>query len=164
MTFILRWPSVLVLLALVAICFVAGGTAAIVLGGLPVDLSTALSSEQIETLGSVTWLEVGLWFGAGLFFFIAMIRLVRRTQAFWSWLIGFALFGGRWAIAQQQEGGLLATVQSVEVQSFANPQGLVEAPDATEAQVAILAIVLIVGVLILVIDAADRAYWERQAA
>ena len=164
MTFILRWPSVLVLLALVAICFVAGGTAAIVLGGLPVDLSTALSPEQIETLGSVTWLEVGLWFGAGLFFFIAMIRLVRRTQAFWSWLIGFALFGGRWAVAQQQEGGLLATVQSVEVRSFANPQALAAAPDATEAQVAILAIVLIVGVLILVIDAADRAYWERQAA
>lgn len=164
MTFILRWPSVLVLFALAAISLTAGGTASVVLAGLPVDLSTSLSPEQIETLGRVTWLEAGLWLGAGLFFFIAMIRLVRRTQAFWSWLIAFALFGGRWALAQQQEGGLLATVQSVDVQSFAQPQALVASPDATESQVAILAIILLVGLLILVIDAADRAYWERQAA
>lgn len=163
MTFILRWPSVLVLLALVAWCILGAGAPTIILLNLPADVSV-LTPERRVALGAVTWLEVGLWFGAALFFFIAMVRLLRHTQAFWSWLIAFALFGGRWAYAQQQQGGLLATVQSVELQKFTQPQALLASTDSTEAQVAILAIILIVGLLILVIDAADRAYWERQAA
>ncbi|GAM97186.1 hypothetical protein U91I_00811 [alpha proteobacterium U9-1i] len=163
MAFILRWPSVLVLLLLTGVCLMAGGSAALVLGNIPVDLSF-LSEAQRATLDGVSWLEAGLWLGAGLFFFIAMIRLIRRTQAFWAWLIGFALFGGRWAYAQQENGGLVETVQSVEVQSFAQPEVLVATPDGTESQIVILAVILIVGLLVLAIDAIDRAYWERQAA
>lgn len=163
MAFILRWPSVLVLLLLTGVCLIAGGSAALVLGNIPVDLSF-LSEAQRATLGGVSWLEAGLWLGAALFFFIAMIRLIRRTQAFWAWLIAFALFGGRWAYAQQENGGLVETVQSVEVQSFAQPEVLVATPDGTESQIVILAVILIVGLLVLAIDAIDRAYWERQAA
>jgi hypothetical protein len=163
MTFILRWPCVLVLLVLVGVCLLAGGGATIVLLNLPIDLS-ALSPAQRATLEDISWIEVGLWFAAGLFFFIAMVRLIRRTQAFWAWLLGFAAFGGRWALAQQQGGGLVETVQSVDVQTFTQPQALIATPDGTESQVVIMAIILIVGLLTLVIDGVDRAYWERQAA
>jgi len=163
MAFILRWPCVLVLLVLVGVSLAAAGGAAVVLLNLPVDLSI-LSPGQRATLGAITWLEAGLWLGAGIFFFIAMVRLIRRTQAFWAWLLGFACFGGRWALAQQQGGGLVETVQSVDVQTFTQPQALIATPDGTESQVVIMAVILIVGLLTLVIDGVDRAYWERQAA
>jgi hypothetical protein len=163
MSFILRWPTVLVLLALVAWCLLGAGAPAAVLLNLPVDLP-GITPDRRAILAGVSWIEIGLWFGAGLFFFIAMVRLMRRTQAFWSWLLAFALFGGRWGWAQQSEGGLLATVQSVEVESFTQPQALIASPDGTESQVVILAIILVVGLLILVIDAADRSYWESQTA
>ena len=55
-------------------------------------------------------------------------------------------------------------MQSVEVESFTQPQALIASPDGTESQVVILAIILVVGLLILVIDAADRSYWESQTA
>ena len=163
MSFILRWPTVLVLLALVAWCLLGAGAPAAVLLNLPVDLP-GITPDRRAILAGVSWIEIGLWFGAGLFFFIAMVRLMRRTQAFWSWLLAFALFGGHWGWAQQSEGGLLATVQSVEVESFTQPQALIASPDGTESQVVILAIILVVGLLILVIDAADRSYWESQTA
>ena len=94
MSFILRWPTVLVLLALVAWCLLGAGAPAAVLLNLPVDLP-GITPDRRAILAGVSWIEIGLWFGAGLFFFIAMVRLMRRTQAFWSWLLAFALFGGR---------------------------------------------------------------------
>ncbi|MEZ5994315.1 MAG: hypothetical protein R3C25_01030 [Hyphomonadaceae bacterium] len=162
MTFVLRWPAILVLLALVLASFAAAFAGAAHLAQLPVDLP--LSPEQQETLGRVSWLEVGLWGGAGLFFLIAAIRLIRRTQAFWTWLIGFALYGGRWAVAQQSEGGLVATVQGINPSAYTQPGVLAQTPEAPEAQVGMLGVILIVGVLIFIIDAADRAYWDRQGA
>lgn len=164
MTFILRWPAILALLALVLASLAAAFAATVALAHLPVDLSAALSPEQIEVVGRSSWLEAGLWYGAGLFFLIAAVRLIRRTQGFWTWLLGFACYGGRWAVAQQSEGGLLATVQGVDPKAYLAPDALATAPESAEAQIGVLAVILIIGLIIFIVDAADRSYWNRHEA
>jgi hypothetical protein len=164
MTFILRWPAILVLLVLVLLSFAGAFAATVVLANLPVDLGAVLSEDQISTVRRTSWIEAGLWYGAGLFFLISAIRLIRRTQGFWTWLLGFACYGGRWAFAQQEGGGLAATVQDVDPNAYLRPESLAAAPESSEAQIGILAIILIVGLITLIIDAADRAYWEKHGA
>jgi hypothetical protein len=44
------------------------------------------------------------------------------------------------------------------------PQALVSDLSTPEAQVGLLAIVVIVGLFIFIVDAADRAYWDKQGA
>ncbi|MBL8536603.1 MAG: hypothetical protein JNM59_04300 [Hyphomonadaceae bacterium] len=163
MTFILRWPAVLVLLALVLVSLGAALSAGLVLSGAPIDLSVALTEEQIAQIRGVNWIEVGLWSGAGVFFLIAAVRLIRRTQGFWVWLLGFACYGGRWGYAQSRgEGDLVATVQGVDVDVYREPAALANAPDSTEAQLALLAVILIVGLVIAIVDHFDREYWNTQ--
>lgn len=164
MTFILRLPAVLVLLALTLISLAAGFAATAVLANLPIDLGAVLTEDQIATVGAANWLEVGLWFGAGVFFLISAVRLLRRTQGFWVWLLGFACYGGRWAVAQQREGDLLATVQSVNPNVYLAPQALAADTTSTEAQLGVLGVVLLVGLIVFIVDAADRAYWNKQGA
>lgn len=164
---ILRWPVVLILLAvtLVNSWLPAAATAA-------AQLRVAALNDAIDSLrarsrfvagaleygAQASWLEAGLWFAAGLFFLIAAVRLMRRTQGFWMWLLGFACYGGRWAVTQQNEGGLAATLQSLTPQAL-SPENLT--PEAAPVQAGLLAFHLVVGLIILVIDAGDRAYWDR---
>jgi hypothetical protein len=171
MTFILRWPSVLVLLALVLLCILGAVGAAGVLTGVnapsvgleQVDAQVAEAQIAAETnAASATWIDVGLLGGAALFFLIAAVRLMRRTQGFWVWLVGFALYGGRWAY--NQSDGLLPTIQGIDPNAYLAPQALLADLGAPTAQVGILAIVLIVGLFIFIVDAADRAYWDKQGA
>jgi len=163
MTFILRWPAILVLLLLVFASFGAAFAGTVHLAELPIALP--MTAEQEATIAQLSWIEVGLWAGAGLFFLISGVRLIRRTQAFWTWLIGFGFYGARWAMAQQNEGGgLVANVQSIDVNAYTAPAELAANTGGTEAQVGILAIILIVGLLIFIIDAVDRAYWDKQGA
>ena len=70
MTFILRWPAILAPLALVLVSLGAAIASTIVLGQLPVDLTAVLAQEQIDRVSAVSWVEVGLWYGAGFFFLI----------------------------------------------------------------------------------------------
>lgn len=163
MAFILRWPAILVLLLLALASLGAAFAGTIHLAQLPIQLP--LTADQEATINSLTWIEVGLWAGAGLFFLIAAVRLIRRTQAFWTWLIGFAFYGGRWAIAQQNEsGGLVANLQSIDVNAYRAPAELAANTGGTEAQVGLLGIIVIVGILIFIVDAVDRAYWDKQGA
>lgn len=163
MAFILRWPAIAALLLLVLASLGAAFAGTVHLAELPIQLP--LTADQQATVNALTWLEVGLWTGAGLFFLIAAVRLMRRTQGFWTWLIGFGFYGARWAIAQQNEGGgLVANVQSIDVNAYRAPAELVENTGGTEAQVGILAIILIVGLLIFIVDAVDRAHWDKQGA
>ncbi|ANP46216.1 hypothetical protein [Candidatus Viadribacter manganicus] len=163
MTFILRWPAILVLLLLVLASFGAAFAGTVHLAQLPIALP--VTAEQQATIDQLSWIEVGLWAGAGMFFLIAAVRLIRRTQAFWTWLIGFALFGARWAIAQQNEGGgLVANVQSINVNAYTAPAELAANSGGTEAQVGILGVILIIGLLVFIVDAADRSYWDKQGA
>jgi hypothetical protein len=163
MTFILRWPAILVLLLLVFVSFGAAFAGTVHLAELPIALP--MTAEQEATIAQLSWIEVGLWAGAGLFFLISAVRLIRRTQGFWVWLIGFGFYGARWAMAQQNEGGgLVANVQSIDVNAYTAPAELAANTGGTEAQVAILGIILIVGLLIFIVDAADRSYWDKQGA
>jgi hypothetical protein len=163
MTFILRWPAILVLLLLVFASFGASFAGTVHLAELPIELP--MTAEQQATVAQLSWIEIGLWAGAGLFFLIAAVRLIRRTQAFWTWLIGFGFYGARWAMAQQNEGGgLVANVQSIDINAYTTPADLAANTGGTEAQVGILGIILVVGLLIFIVDAADRAYWDKQGA
>jgi hypothetical protein len=175
MTFILRWPAVLALFALVLLCILGGlaaaglvtGFQAPAVGMAPVDAQVAEAQSAAAETGAANagWIDVGLLAGAAIFFLIAAIRLARRTQGFWTWLLGFALYGGRWAWGQQhQEGGLSGTIQGLDVNAYSRPAELITDLGSPAAQVGILAIVLIVGFFIFIVDAADRAYWDRQGA
>jgi len=164
MTIVLRLPAILALIALVLISFIGAVLATLVLAHAPVDLSGVLSPEQKTQLAQVSWVETGLRYAAGLFFLIAAVRLIRRTQGFWTWLLGFACHGGRWAWQQQSQGDIVSSVRRINPQVYLHPQDMLGSLDSTESQVALLAAILIVGLLILVIDAADRAHWDRQGA
>lgn len=165
MMFILRWPAILVLFAVVALCLLGAVAAAGAITGFDAGVAQVQQAQAAAVeagAAQATWIDVGLLAGAGLFFLIAAIRLVRRTQGFWVWLIGFALYGARWAM--NQSDGLAATVQSIDFNAFLQPQAIVEDMASPEAQVSLLGILLIVGLVIFVIDAADRSHWDRQGA
>lgn len=165
MTFILRWPAVLVLLALVLLSFAGALAAAGAITGFEVGVAQVQEAQAaaIEAgAGQSSWIEVGLLAGAGLFFLISAVRLMRRTQGFWTWLLGFALYGGRWAWAQQ--GELAATVQSIDPNTYMQPQIVLADLASPEAQIGLLGVVLIVGLFVFIVDAADRAYWDKQGA
>jgi hypothetical protein len=164
MTFILRLPAILVLLVLVLVSLAGAFAATVVLAHLPVSLTAVLTQANVDQLSRFNWLQTGLLYGAGLFFLVSTIRLMRRTQGFWTWLLGFACFGGRWALAQQENGGLVGTVQHINPNAYMQPQTLIATPDAPEAQVALLGAILLVGLIILIVDAADRSHWDRQGA
>jgi hypothetical protein len=165
MTFILRWPTILVLLALVLLSAIGALAAGAVLGHLPVVLPQVQGDAAEQGAAQQTWIDVALLGAAALFFLISAIRLMRRTQGFWTWLFGFACYGGRWAWAQQQsEGGALATLRGVDINAYKQPQAMLNDLTAPEAQVGLLAIVLVVGLLILIVDAVDRAHWDKQGA
>ena len=175
MTFILRWPAILVMLALVLLCIAGAlGAAGLISGfqapavGLEqVDAQVAQAQSAAEGTGAAnaTWIDVGLLAGAAIFFLISAIRLIRRTQGFWTWLLAFALYGGRWAWSQQyNEGGVMGTLRGVDINAYAQPQLLVSDLTSPAAQVGILAIIVIVGIFVFIVDAADRAYWDKQGA
>jgi hypothetical protein len=175
MTFILRWPAILALLALVLLCALGAlGAAGLITGfeapavGIE-QVDTQVANAQSAAAGSgavdAGWIDVGLLAAAAVFFLISSIRLMRRTQGFWTWLLGFACYGGRWAWAQQQgDANVLATLQGIDINAYMQPQTVVSNLGSTEAQVGLLAIVVVVGLFILIVDAADRAYWDKQGA
>lgn len=159
MTAILRWPVVLLLLILVIASLFPAAATTLVQTDL-VDM-TAISAELEVLAENTTWLEAGLWYGAAALFLVAAIRLIRRTQAFWAWLLGFACYGARWALTQRnEEGGVLGTVQSLSVESF-KPENL--SAEAPALQISLLGIVLLIGLLILLIDVIDRRFWNNQS-
>lgn len=168
MAFILRWPAVLVLLAVSLLSLLAAAAAGAALGNVTLPLAEMQNVQSSATeagAGQQTWLDVGLWAAAGIFFFVAMVRLIRRTQGFWAWLIGFACYGGRWAWSQQQsDGGVVATIQSVDWNIFLTPQALLSDLASTQSQLAVLGVILIVGLFAFIVDAVDRAYWDSQGA
>jgi membrane-bound acyltransferase YfiQ involved in biofilm formation len=79
MTFILRLPAILVLLVLVLVSLAGAFAATVVLAHLPVSLTAVLSQANVDQLSRFNWLQTGLLYGAGIFFLISTIRLMRRT-------------------------------------------------------------------------------------
>ena len=58
MTFILRWPAILVLLVLVLASLGAAFAGTVHLAQLPIQLP--LTADQEATVNALTWIEVGL--------------------------------------------------------------------------------------------------------
>jgi hypothetical protein len=160
MMFLLRWPLVLILLAFIA----ANLFPAVITTAVHTDLfDVSKISSTLQALGqSATWWEAALWYGAALFLLIAMVRLVRQTQAFWAWLLGFACYGAHWALQlNQEQGGALAQLQSLTLDSFKpGTIGL----DSLATQVLLVGGLFVVGLLIFIVDHGDRRYWNKQAA
>jgi hypothetical protein len=129
---------------------------------VPVAHVQAAQAAAERTGVEAKWLDVALLGGAGVFFLISAIRLIRRTQGFWTWLLGFACYGGRWAFAH--EGELLQLANAIDPHRYLQPQAIVADTASPEAQVGLLAIMLIVGLITMIVDAVDRAYWDRQDA
>jgi hypothetical protein len=143
---ILRWPIVVLLFVFVlAACLLPAG--AVTASQLAGEQFEAMFAGLAENAASATWLEAALWYGAAFALFVSAIRLIRRTQAFWAWLIGFGLYGARWGLARQEDGG-----------------GVPASLDAALADYGLLMLagLLVVGLLVLLIDAGDRAYWARR--
>jgi len=165
MIFILRLLAILALFALTLLSFLGAAAGAGALTGVELNVGVVQEAQTAAAAAGAaqqTWTDVGLWAGAGLLFLVSAIRLIRKTQGFWAWLIGFALYGGRWALAQQ--GSLVETVQAINPRAYLEPQTIVSNLATPEAQVGVLGLILVVGLLIFVIDAADRAYWDKQGA
>ena len=172
MMFILRWPAILALFALMLLCFLGAAGAAAEITGFQApavgveqvdrQVTDAQSAAAVTGAATATWIDVGLLAGAGLFFLIAAVRLIRKTQGFWTWLIGFALYGARWALEQQ--GNLVETVKGINPQAYLEPHTILADVGTPEARVALLGLILVVGLLIFVIDAGDRSYWDKQGA
>ncbi|MBL8549961.1 MAG: hypothetical protein JNJ73_08235 [Hyphomonadaceae bacterium] len=145
---ILRWPIVvLILVFVIAACLLPAG--AVTANELAGPQFAQLSQGLADNASSANWLQAGLWYGAAFCLFVAAVRLIRRTQAFWAWLIGFGLYGARWGLARQAEG-----------------VGVPTSLDAALADYGLLMLsgLLLVGLLILIVDAADRSHWARRDA
>lgn len=163
MTFILRWPAILVLLALVLLSVAGALGAAGILAAYQAPVAEVQSAQQeVAATGAAnaTWIDVALLAAAGVFFLISAVRLIRKTQGFWTWLLGFACYAGRWAYAEGQ--GLMERIQAINLDAYRQPQVLASDPASFETQVAVIVLILFVGFLIFIADAADRAYWDRQ--
>ncbi len=151
--FLLRLPVALALLALVAVSLLGAGVTTAT--RLEVAQIAAVSAEAEAYGQSTTWLQAGLMYAAALSFFIAMVRLLRRTHGFWPWLVGFALYGAAWALAHsidEWSALIAATPQFGEVTAENAGQIAIQALDQG---VLPLAVSLVTGLLILVIDAID---------
>jgi len=167
MTFILRWPAILALFALALLSFLGAAASAGALTGFDLNIGVAQVDEaeaaaRAAGASQTTWMDVALWAGAGLFFLISAVRLIRKTQGFLTWLIASALYGANWALSQQ--GNVVDTVTGIDPRAYLEPQTMLSDLATPEAQVGLLGLILVVGLFIFVVDAADRAYWDRQGA
>ena len=102
---------------------------------MPIDVGAIVGADNLEVIKSVSWPEVVLWGGAGLFFLISSIRLMRRTQAWFMWLLGFACVVGRWVLGQGGVDQAVSAVQGVDVGAYLKPEDLLGDVTAPEVQV-----------------------------
>ncbi|MGE3248651.1 MAG: hypothetical protein AB7J28_01070 [Hyphomonadaceae bacterium] len=154
---IIRLPIALVTLAIALLCAaLAAGVTATQLGlALDHDVWRAFA----EQAANANWIQAALWTGAALCFFIAAVRLLRRTFAFFFWLAAFAFFGVRWWMMRQAEGAL-PNINVAEISSVEGAQAAAIEASRDYGLVA-LAALLGLGLLILLIDAVDRAHRNR---
>ncbi len=162
MTTILRLLAILALLALAFIVWAAALAVTASITPLPIDVGAIVGADNLEVLKSVTWPEAALWGGAGLFFLIASIRLMRRTQAWFMWLLGFACLVGRWVLGQGGTEQALAAVKALDASAYLKPAELLGDLTGLEVQVGRFGVILVLGLIVLIVDIADRAHWKRE--
>ncbi|NWG52785.1 MAG: hypothetical protein HXY28_03620 [Hydrogenophilaceae bacterium] len=155
--FILRWPLALVLFGYCLLFL--GAATGVAADRLGLGLDSAIWDAFVMRAAGVTWIETALWAAAGIFLFISGVRLIRRTQGFWAWLLGFACYGVRWGLTTvKSDDNIIADAAAVRTPE----QALETAVEATTNYplIALLAL-LIVGLLILIVDTADKR-WSRR--
>ena len=104
-----------------------------------------------------TALEIGLAAVALLAFIISIVRLIRRTQGFIAWLIGFVCLAAlRFVIGV---GPDLARLEPVDIWERASASFI--APGMLPANLVILGVCALVGLGIAIVDVADK---RRRAA
>jgi hypothetical protein len=157
---IVRWPIVLALFAYVIVCIgLAAGTTVERLGLVAAD--NAAWRTFAAHAANATWVQTALFAAAAAFLFVAAVRLARRTQAFWVWLIGFGLFGARWGLMQQAEGGLNLDVAQIS-SDISAPGGAQRLASNVAYDFGLVGVLLVLGLIILILDAVDRAHWARR--
>jgi hypothetical protein len=126
MAFILRWPAILVLFALVFMSALAALAASGLLANVPIpQVQDVQATAEGSPAAQADYIEMGLLAGAAVFFLVSAIRLIRRTQGFWTWLLGFACYGGQWAYAQHRGGGnVIAEIQNVDWSVYMRPAAI----------------------------------------
>jgi hypothetical protein len=158
---IVRWPIVLALFVYVIVCAgLAAGAAVDRLGLAPFENPAwrRFSEYAVNT----TWLQTALCAGGAVLLFVAAVRLIRRTQAFWAWLIGFAMIGARWGLMWQADGG--PSVDLAQIGSeLATKEGAQRLASSAGYDFGPIGVLLIIGLIILIVDAADRAHWARRS-
>ncbi len=160
MTTLLRLLAILALLAVALLVLAAAFAVTVNLAQLPIDLDAVLGDEKLEVVAGIGWLEAALWGAGGLFFLIAAIRLMRRTQGWFLWLCGFACLAGRWVLSQGGPDASLAVVRKIDPGLYLQPAAL----DiyGSEVQVGRFGVLLLLGLIVLIVDIADRSHWKRQ--
>lgn len=160
MTLILRSLAILIVLVFTVASLGAAFAGASELAHWNIQLP--ISPIQTETLSKVSWTEVALWSGAGIFFLRTIISLAARLTSIRAWILGAILYIARWVIYEQQHGDLVERLKSLRIDSFSNPVALWESSQSLEFQVALLVILLISGLLVLIVHSIDDAYWARK--
>jgi hypothetical protein len=120
----------------------------------------SLASNATDLVGATSGLEVGLSIAAMLFFVVALVRLVRRTQGFLAWLLGFVCLCALRSVAG------IATDLGAEAPGalFARAVGNLTSPELLVPNAIILGTNLVVGLAIVAIDLSDKRYWSAEAA
>jgi hypothetical protein len=115
----------------------------------------SLSGIASEVVNATTAWEVGLALGVLFFFTLALVRLIRRTRAFFAWLLGFlsllvlrALQGIAPDLGQQP----MAELANRAVANFLNPE-------LVYFNAVVLALSILIGVAIIMIDLSDDRHW-----
>jgi hypothetical protein len=167
MTTILRLLAILALLLLVAVSWGAAFAVSAakappeLVSSLQIELGGVLSEDQLAVVRGFDWVQVALWAGAGLFFLISAIRLMRATQGWFLWLLGVVCYVGRWVAGQGGPEAALGQVSDLDAGAYLKPGELLGDLTAPEVQVGRFSLLLLLGLIVLIVDLSDKARRRR---
>lgn len=119
-----------------------------------------LAKNATAIVQATTALEVGLSLAALTFFVIALVRLIRRTQGFVAWLLGFLCL-----VALRSLAGIARDIGGMPGgELFAKMAANLQDPSVLTDNLIILGVQLAIGVAVLVVDIHDRRYWAAERA
>ncbi|MFZ4120179.1 MAG: hypothetical protein ACOYKM_00820 [Caulobacterales bacterium] len=119
-----------------------------------------LARNATAIVRATSTLEVVLSLAALFFFVIALVRLVRRTQAFMAWLLGFLCL-----LALRSVAGIATDIGGKPPAELFNQMlANLQEPTLLTANLIILGAQLLIGIAIIMIDVSDKRHWTAHAA